>query len=180
MPTRHGDNAAKNSNSLSPPIPHVSLPLSSNAKPRNRPVGNGPHSQRDGIGSKDLTTSSVKRVGLRSPLFARRTIFFATDVAMGASRSARFNRFKASSKAAVMAAVSSGPNAVLIACLRGRWSIADRAGIAAISADPDMMRPRPIQQHHCSTLHWTFSAKSACVVITDSEPDGFAEFRVAA
>src|SRR5262245_53983210 len=33
---------------------------------------------------------------------------------MGASRSATFNRFKASSKATVMAAVSSGPNAVLI------------------------------------------------------------------
>jgi hypothetical protein len=32
----------------------------------------------------------------------------------GGSRSATFNRFKASSKATVMAAVSSGPNAVLI------------------------------------------------------------------
>jgi hypothetical protein len=59
-------------------------------------------------------TPSVKRVGLRSPFFARRTIFLATDFAMGASRSATFNRFKASSKAVVMAAVSSGPNAVLI------------------------------------------------------------------
>src|SRR2546423_2231156 len=70
-----------------------------------------PHSQ----GSRnELMTPSVKRVGLHSPLFARRTIFLATDVAMGASRSTTFNRFKASSKAAVMAAVSSGPNAVLI------------------------------------------------------------------
>jgi hypothetical protein len=34
--------------------------------------------------------------------------------------------------------------------LRGRWSIAERAGLAAISADPEVMRLRPIQQHHCS------------------------------
>ena len=67
-----------------------------------------------GLTRNELMTPSVKRVGLRSPLFARRTIFLATDVAMGALRSATFNRFKASSKAAVMAAVSSGPNAVLI------------------------------------------------------------------
>src|SRR5262244_4585906 len=78
-------------------------------------MGNGPHSQTvTGLATNELTTPSVKRVGLHSPFFARRTIFFATDVAMGASRSAIFNRFKASSKAAVMAAVSSGPNAVLI------------------------------------------------------------------
>ncbi len=67
-----------------------------------------------GLTRNELMTPSVKRVGLRSPLFARRTIFLATDVAMGASRSTTFNRFKASSKAVVMAAVSSGPNAVLI------------------------------------------------------------------
>src|SRR5215831_6424654 len=78
-------------------------------------MGNGPHSQTvTGLAPNELTTPSVKRVGLHSPFFARRTIFFATDVAMEASRSAIFNRFKASSKAAVMAAVSSGPNAVLI------------------------------------------------------------------
>ena len=69
---------------------------------------------RDGVARNELITPSIKRVGLHSPLFARRTIFLATDVAMGASRSATFNRFKASSKAAVMAAVSSWPNAVLI------------------------------------------------------------------
>src|SRR5215467_8332159 len=75
-------------------------------------MGNGPHSQTvTGLATNELTTPSVKRVGLHSPFFARRTIFFATDVAMGASRSAIFNRF---TKAAVMAAVSSGPNAVLI------------------------------------------------------------------
>jgi hypothetical protein len=67
-----------------------------------------------GLTGKELMTPSVKRAGLHSPLFARRMIFLATDVAMGASRSASFNRIKASSKAAVMAAVSSGPNAVLI------------------------------------------------------------------
>jgi hypothetical protein len=67
-----------------------------------------------GLARNELITPSIKRVGLHSPLFARRTIFLATDVAMGASRSATFNRFKACSKAAVMAAVSSGPNAVLI------------------------------------------------------------------
>jgi|SRR6516164_5620150 len=78
-------------------------------------MGNGPHSQTvTGLATNELTTPSVKRFGLHSPFFARRTIFFATDIAMGASRSATFNRFKASSKAAVMAAVSSGPNAVLI------------------------------------------------------------------
>jgi hypothetical protein len=67
-----------------------------------------------GLTRNELTASSVNRVGLRSPLFARRTMFLAIDVAMEASRSATFNRFKASSKATVMAAVSSGPNAVLI------------------------------------------------------------------
>jgi hypothetical protein len=67
-----------------------------------------------GLARNELMTPSVKRVGLRSPFFARRRIFLATDVAMGASRSATFSRFKASSKATVMAAVSSGPNAVLI------------------------------------------------------------------
>jgi hypothetical protein len=30
------------------------------------------------------------------------------------------------------------------------------------------------------TLRWAFSAKRAYVVVTDGEPDGFAEFRVAA
>src|SRR5215813_9659086 len=50
-----------------------------------------------GLARNELMTPSVKRVGLRSPLFARRTIFLATDVAMGASRSATFNRFKTSS-----------------------------------------------------------------------------------
>src|SRR5215813_8865847 len=60
-------------------------------------MGNGPHSQMvTGLATNELTTPSVKRVGLHSPFFARRTIFFATDVAMGASRSAIFNRFKAS------------------------------------------------------------------------------------
>jgi hypothetical protein len=67
-----------------------------------------------GLARNELMTPSVKRAGLRSPLLARRTIFLATDVAMGASRSATFNRFKTSSKATVMAVVSSGPNAVLI------------------------------------------------------------------
>jgi len=38
-----------------------------------------------GVARNELMTPSVKRVGLRSPLFARRTIFLATDVAMGAS-----------------------------------------------------------------------------------------------
>ena len=66
-------------------------------------MGNGPHSQTvTGLATNELTTPSVKRFGLHSPFFARRTIFFATDIAMGASRSAIFNRFKASSKAAVM------------------------------------------------------------------------------
>jgi hypothetical protein len=36
-----------------------------------------------GVARNELMTPSVKRVGLRSPLFARRTIFLATDVAMG-------------------------------------------------------------------------------------------------
>jgi hypothetical protein len=67
-----------------------------------------------GLARNELMTPSVKRAGLRSPLLARRTIFLATDVAMGASRSATFNRFKTSSKATVIAVVSSGPNAVLI------------------------------------------------------------------
>src|SRR5437588_398066 len=67
-----------------------------------------------GLARNELMTPSVKRVGLRSPFFARRMIFFATDVAMRASWSATFNRFKTSSKAVVIAAVSSGPNAVLI------------------------------------------------------------------
>src|SRR4051794_4905710 len=40
-----------------------------------------------GLTRNELMTPSVKRVGLRSPLFARRTIFLATDVAMGALRS---------------------------------------------------------------------------------------------
>jgi hypothetical protein len=66
------------------------------------------------LARNELMTPSVKRAGLRSPPFARRRIFLATDVAMGVSRSATFNRFKASSKAAAMDAVSSGPNAVLI------------------------------------------------------------------
>jgi hypothetical protein len=35
-------------------------------------------------------------------------------------------------------------------CLRERWSMAESAGIAAISADPEMIRRRPIKQHHCS------------------------------
>jgi hypothetical protein len=67
-----------------------------------------------GLARNELMTPSVKRVGLHSPPFARRTIFLATDVAMGVSRLATFNRFKASSKAVVMAAMSSGPNTVLI------------------------------------------------------------------
>src|SRR5215472_8911332 len=66
------------------------------------------------LARNELITLSIKRFGLHSPPFARRTIFLATDVAMGASRSTTFNRFNASSKASVMAAVSSGPNAVLI------------------------------------------------------------------
>src|SRR5262249_61674948 len=44
-----------------------------------------------------------------------------------------------------------GPNARMSAAmLRGGRSIAERAGIAAVSADPEMIRRRPIQQHHCS------------------------------
>jgi hypothetical protein len=50
-----------------------------------------------------LARNELMTLGLRSPLFARRRIFLASDVAMGALRSATFNRFKASSKAAVMA-----------------------------------------------------------------------------
>ena len=71
---------------------------------------------RHGIGPKrtDDSFGQACRIAFPSLLFARRTIFLATDIAMGALRSATFNRFKASSKAAVMAAVSSGPNAVLI------------------------------------------------------------------
>jgi hypothetical protein len=89
----------------------VSLPLSSNSKSR---IGECATSLTDsyigmGLARNELMTPSVKRVGLRSP------ILLATDVAMGASRSATFNRFKTSSKATVIAAVSSGPNAVLIA-----------------------------------------------------------------
>jgi hypothetical protein len=38
-----------------------------------------------GLARNELMTPSVKRVGLRSPFFARRMIFFATDVAMRAS-----------------------------------------------------------------------------------------------
>jgi hypothetical protein len=45
-----------------------------------------------GLTRNELTTPSVKRVGLRSPLFARRTIFLAIDVAMEVSRSATLNR----------------------------------------------------------------------------------------
>src|SRR5262245_23155722 len=104
-------------------------------------MGNGPHSQTvTGLATNELTTPSVKRVGLHSPFFARRTIFFATDVAMGASRSAIFNRFKASSKAAVMAAVSSGPNAVLISrrvigiSLTYGWGVREVAGCQQGSA----------------------------------------------
>src|SRR5436190_2047189 len=65
-----------------------------------------------GFARKERITPSVNRVGFRSPLFARRTIFLASNVAIAASRSATFNRFRASSNAALMAAMSSGPNAV--------------------------------------------------------------------
>ena len=34
-----------------------------------------------------------------------------------------------------------------------------------------MIRLRPIQQHYCSPLRWTLTAKRACVVVTDREPD---------
>src|SRR5262245_27263667 len=49
-----------------------------------------------------------------------------------------------------------------------------RAGTAAIfgrsRADPAAAKPAtPLL-----TLRWTFSAKRACVVVTDSKPDGFA------
>jgi hypothetical protein len=54
-----------------------------------------------GLARNELMTASVKRVGLHSPLFARRTIFFATDIPMYASGSATFNRFNASSKAVI-------------------------------------------------------------------------------
>ena len=37
-----------------------------------------------GLARNELMTPSVKRVGLHSPFFARRMIFLATDVAMGA------------------------------------------------------------------------------------------------
>jgi hypothetical protein len=40
--------------------------------------------------------------------------------------------------------------------------------------DPEMIGRRQNQQHHCSLLRWTFPAKRASVVVTDSEPDGFA------
>jgi hypothetical protein len=45
-------------------------------------------------------TPSANRVRFRSPLFARRTIFLASNVAIAVSRSATFNRFRASSNAA--------------------------------------------------------------------------------
>src|SRR5215203_1415414 len=35
-------------------------------------------------------------------------------------------------------------------CLRGRWSIAEGQAIAAISAGPETIQLRPIQQNHCS------------------------------
>jgi hypothetical protein len=35
-----------------------------------------------GLARNELMIASVKRVGLHSPLFARRTIFLATDIAM--------------------------------------------------------------------------------------------------
>jgi hypothetical protein len=37
-----------------------------------------------------------------------------------------------------------------------------------------MIRLRPIQQQHCSLSRWTFTAKRACVVITDYEPERLA------
>ena len=44
-------------------------------------------------------------------------------------------------------------------------------GWPRFSADPKMIRLRPIQQHYCSPLRWTLTAKRACVVVTDREPD---------
>ena len=59
-------------------------------------------------------------------------------------------------------------------CLHGRWSIAEGQAIAAISAGPETIQLRPIQQKPLLTLRWTFTAKRACVVVTDSEPDRLA------
>src|SRR5215216_4286993 len=59
-------------------------------------------------------------------------------------------------------------------CLRGGWSIAEGQAIAAISAGPETIQLRPIQQKPLLTLRWTFTAKRACVVVTDSEPDRLA------
>jgi hypothetical protein len=56
-------------------------------------VGNGPRSEPlTGLARNELMTASIKRAGLQSPFFARRTIFLATDVVTGASRSVTLNR----------------------------------------------------------------------------------------
>jgi hypothetical protein len=57
--------------------------------------------------------------------------------------------------------------------LRGDQSLSGQ-GIAAIWADPEMMRRAANPATPLLTLHWTFSANGACVVVTDSEPGGFA------
>src|SRR5262249_19101820 len=67
-----------------------------------------------------------------------------------------------------------GPSARISAGMVARTSMADMAGIAAIlgrcRGDPaGLNRATPLR-----TLRWTSPSKRASVVITDSEPDGFA------
>jgi hypothetical protein len=64
-------------------------------------------------------------------------------------------------------------------CLRGRWSIAEVEGLAAILCRSKDDRAATKPATPLLTLRWTFPANRASVVITDRSLNGFAEFRVA-